>query len=84
MSESIMVRRGVKLSQSEQRAAGAAAKPMLAVPPKPEVEGQYRASGYAQCPNCGAVGWVEGLDSDTANEIRCTQCETVFRVRVTI
>ncbi|GAN77372.1 hypothetical protein [Acidisphaera rubrifaciens] len=81
MSEKVEVKRGVKLEADEAQAAIASGKfaLLLTKPPQDEVEGQYRYSGWTQCPWCGHIGWTTGLDSNFYETVICGACGRAFR-----
>ena len=81
MSEKVEVKRGVKLEADEAQAAIASGKfaLLLTKPPQEDVEGQYRYSGWTQCPWCGHIGWTTGLDSNFYETVICGACGRAFR-----
>jgi len=81
MSDKLEIKRGVKLEADEAQEAISTGKfaLLMAKPPEDEVEGQYRYSGWTQCPWCAHVGWTRGLDSNLYETVVCGACGRAFR-----
>jgi hypothetical protein len=82
MSERIDVKRGTRLDDDEARPALMSGRfaLLLARPPAQEqVEAQYRYAGWSQCPCCGHIGWIKGMDSNLYETVICGSCGGAFR-----